>query len=185
MSACETCGTEVSFFNLERECETCRKRRLAEEAVERAEKARLQAAEEHAIKEEAAHQKNIWINQRVADFAATLTNEAPRYLVQQVYRPVDSVIEDDHLASQFVLGEVELLGAYGWQIVGIIPRTVGTALKNISFGSTNGTTWGAGMGGNIAGVYVLMQLAVTKSNYDAVLPSIRMHFGMKYRPEEL
>ena len=103
------------------------------------------------------------------------------YLFQRIYCPVDSLVNNEDLANDFRLEAVEQLGADGWQIVGIVPRTIGVGLKNTSYGNTSGTTWGAGMGGNVAGVYVLLQLNVTLANVNQLMPTIKVYFGSKYR----
>jgi hypothetical protein len=39
----------------------------------------------------------------------------------------------------------------------VIPRTIGIGLTNVSYGTSGGgETWGAGIGGNVAGAYVLL-----------------------------
>ena len=37
------------------------------------------------------------------------------------------------------------------------------------------------MGGNVAGVYVLLQLNVTLANVNQLMPTIKVYFGSKYR----
>ena len=192
MAKCNTCDKEISFFNLERECESCYEIRIDQERAEKAEQkkqllekkaelAALNEANAKLIAEQAELRKNTWIDQQVAAFTGRLSNDAPIYLFQRIYCRVDSRINDEDLATGFHLGDVEQLGADGWQIVGIVPRTIGISLTNISSGSIHGTTWGAGMGGNVAGVYVLLQLNVTLANVNQLIPTIKNYFGTKYR----
>lgn len=192
MAKCNTCGTEISFFNLERECDSCLEIRMAQlraknkaranlKNAEQAEQAVLNEAKAKLIAEQAELRKNTWIDQQVAAFTGKLSNDTPIYLFQRIYCRVDSRINDEDLANNFQLGAVEELGADGWQIVGIVPRTIGVGLKNTSYGNTSGTTWGAGMGGNVAGVYVLLQLNVTLANVNQLMPTIKNYFGTKYR----
>ena len=147
----------------------------------KAEQALLNEAKAKLIAEQAELRKNTWIDQQVAGFTSKLSNDAPMYLFQRIYCPVDSLVNNEDLANDFRLEAVEQLGADGWQIVGIVPRTIGVGLKNTSYGNTSGTTWGAGMGGNVAGVYVLLQLNVTLANVNQLMPTIKVYFGSKYR----
>ena len=181
MAKCNTCDAEVSFFNIERECDECRSTRTAREAAEQSDLARRRVEREQIAAEQALTRKNAWIDEQVEEFVERLSDDTPLYLYQRIYRPVDSIVNKEELTDDFVLGDVEFLGTYGWQIVGIVPRTIGIGLTNTSYGSTSGNTWGGGIGGNVAGVYVLMQLAVTPANIDALMPSVRFHYGTKYR----
>jgi hypothetical protein len=55
------------------------------------------------------------------------------------------------------MSALQSAGLAGWQVLSVIPRTIGIGLTNVSYGSGGGgETWGAGMGGNVAGVYVLL-----------------------------
>lgn len=203
MAKCNTCGTEISFLNYERECDSCAEIRVNQWRVRqtartnlknaeiseqskainenKAEQALLNEAKAKLIAEQAELRKNTWIDQQVAGFTSKLSNDAPMYLFQRIYCPVDSLVNNEDLANDFRLEAVEQLGADGWQIVGIVPRTIGVGLKNTSYGNTSGTTWGAGMGGNVAGVYVLLQLNVTLANVNQLMPTIKVYFGSKYR----
>ncbi len=180
MAKCNTCGTEISFFNFDRECDSCAEIRVDQLRAEQIEQAFLDEANAKLIAEHAELSKNTWIEQQVAEFTGKLSNDVPIYLFQRIYCPVDSRVHDEDLADGFYLEDMEELGADGWQIVGIVPRTIGVGLKNTSYGNTSGTTWGAGMGGNVAGVYVLLQLNVTLANVNRLTPTIKGYFGTKY-----
>jgi ribosomal protein L40E len=83
------------------------------------------------------------------------------FLYQSVYLPVDSVIMKEKTVQEFSLKAIQPLGFDGWDIVGIVPKTLGLGLENSSFGSTMGTTWGGGIGGNVVGVYVLLKKEIS------------------------
>ncbi|MBT3190452.1 MAG: hypothetical protein HN855_04380 [Anaerolineae bacterium] len=83
------------------------------------------------------------------------------YLFKSVYLPVDSVVADENVVGQFSIAGIQNLGFLGWDVVGIVPRTIGVGLTNLSLGSTSGETWGAGLGGNVAGVYVLLKKSIS------------------------
>lgn len=78
------------------------------------------------------------------------------YLVEWIFVPVDSEV-DGSVLGEFNIEGLQMAGLSGWQIVGVVPRTLGVGLKNTSFGSSFGESWGGGMGGNVSGVYVLLQ----------------------------
>ena len=148
----------------------------------------LNEAKAKLIAEQAEISKNTWIDQQVAEFTSKLSNDAPMYLFQRIYCPVDSLVNNEDLANDFRLEAVEQLGADGWQIVGIVPRTIGIGLKNrrfyffgIKFVEQIGAIWGGGIGGNVAGVYVLLQLNVTLANVNQLMPTIKGYFDTKYR----
>jgi hypothetical protein len=79
-------------------------------------------------------------------------------LFRWIYIQVDSVVEGDTV-GEFDITELQAAGLEGWDVVAVIPKTVGVGLTNIS---TSGNSWGAGMGGNVMGVY----LVLSKELYD-------------------
>jgi hypothetical protein len=97
------------------------------------------------------------------------------YLHESLYLPVDSVLEGQTLAQGFDVQQLRTLGWAGWRIVGIVPKTIGIGLTNKSIGSSTGETWGAGLGGNVAGVYVLIELGVSSLQADGLRETIRAH----------
>ena len=111
------------------------------------------------------------------DLLDTLLERVDRYgqvsLFRSVYVPVDSVIGDEPVAKKFDISAVQSLGLSGWEIVSVVPRTIGVELKNVSIGATMGRTFGGGMGGNVAGVHVLMQRVVRKPVPDEMHDELR------------
>lgn len=75
------------------------------------------------------------------------------YSYRSVYVPVNSYIQGDEV-GEFDIQPIRLLGIMGWRVVSAVPRTSGEALTNIS---TSGKSWGAGMGGNVLGVHILLE----------------------------
>jgi hypothetical protein len=187
MASCQTCGRQISSFTTEKECKYCFETRIAKEDRDERERAKfrsLDESEQKRITEEAERVrseremqvKQTWMEEQVDVFCAALAPHKPLFLYQRVFRPVDSNVDKALLAPSFTLDKVEELGAQGWQLVGIVPRTVGVALTNVSIGSVSGNSWGAGMGGNIDGVYMVMQLTVTVENIDSLRSTIGEHF---------
>ena len=81
-------------------------------------------------------------------------------LFQWMYVQVDSVIDEETVGA-FDITDLQVAGLDGWDIVAVIPKTLGMALKNFS---THGNSWGGGMGGNVLGVYVLLSKEVSDIN---------------------
>ncbi len=97
------------------------------------------------------------VKAKVQSLRNSINNGEVSFFYQSVYLPVDSTVVKEKTASEFSVKALRPLGLNGWDIVGIVPKTLGLGLENSSFGSTMGTTWGAGVGGNVVGVYVLLK----------------------------
>jgi hypothetical protein len=66
--------------------------------------------------------------------------------------------------ERFDIDQLQELGVRGWEIVAVVPRTVGIGLRNVLLGSADGENWGGGIGGNVMGVYVLLKLEITAND---------------------
>jgi hypothetical protein len=97
------------------------------------------------------------------------------FLPESPYIPGDSVVAEQRLADDFAVNHLRSLGWYGWRVVGIAPKTVGIGLTNSSIGASTGQTWGAGLGGNVAGVYVLLEIDVRPAQAESLRPTIQEH----------
>ena len=153
------------------ECGPCKSTREAEEYAQReqmAENARLE-------QEQAAAALSDSIRQTVDALVDQAKSGAAIYLHESVYLPVDSVVTEQPLAQAFDVDPLRSLGWAGWRVVGVVPKTVGVGLTNTSFGASSGETWGAGLGGNVAGVHVLLELEVSPSRAEALRPIIQAH----------
>lgn len=73
-------------------------------------------------------------------------------LFRWIYIQVDSLVTDDPIGT-FDITELQAAGLEGWDVVAVIPKTLGIGLTNIS---TAGNSWGAGIGGNVMGVYIIL-----------------------------
>lgn len=95
-----------------------------------------------------------------------LTSGKPVSLYCTRYLPVDSILlEEPQFSQNFNIDPLVVLGLSGWEVVGTAPKTLGIGLKNSEFsvGSTvgGGTTWGAGIGGNVIGIHVMLRKSLT------------------------
>lgn len=93
----------------------------------------------------------IWVDHASERFKAGQSI----FVYQSIHIAVDSFVNDEQL-GKFDLRELQAAGLAGWEIISVVPRTTGVGLKNTSFGSSMGTSWGAGIGGNVIGVHVLL-----------------------------
>jgi len=154
MATCLVCGNKAGAFN--EICQDCEKQRIADEMAARDERILEERAE---AKEKAASWQE--------SFVESITNGATAYAYRTVYVPIDSVVNGESIGD-FDISDVQKLGLWGWKIVGIMPRTVGIGLTNVSYGSSSGETWGAGLGGNVAGVYVLLAQEVKAEDEESI-----------------
>lgn len=157
MAACITCGSKAGF--MAKECASCMNLRLEQQSQEQeAEKKEREQARQNLIRDE---HKRI-INDVKSGFRC--------FLHKTEYIPVDSEIT----GASFDFGKyddssVRLSGLEGWKVVGVISRTFGTLLQNkVDFNSV----WAGGTGGNVSGVYVLMELELTPTNVEKLSSEI-------------
>jgi hypothetical protein len=106
----------------------------------------------------AKHQETIdtWASTATDRFK----NGQPVFIYKSIHIAVDSFVNEEQL-GKFDIRELQAAGLAGWEVVSVVPRTTGIGLKNTSFGSSMGTSWGAGIGGNVIGVHVLLAKKVT------------------------
>jgi len=77
---------------------------------------------------------------------------------EAIYIPVPSVVDGENVTGLFDITELQKWGSEGWDIAGIVPRTIGVSLKNEDISSPWGpTSYGGGMGGNVVGVYLILR----------------------------
>ena len=170
MAACKTCGRPAGMFASQ--CSDCKARdRAAHEAAVAAARHQAAAQREAAL----ATARDAYVGAALSVYDDTAAQGQTIYLTRTLYIQVDSIVTGDEIGSW----EPEVLtdlGLEGWAVVGIIPRTFGSGLTNKSYGSTMGETWGGGMGGNVMGVYVVMQMAVPAQRAAAIRPQAQMFY---------
>ncbi len=153
------------------ECDSCKSKRIAQDRIQRE---KMEESAKHAQELSAAEIAES-VRRAVDHLIEQAKSGAGVFLHESIYLPVDSVVAEQRLAQGFDINQLRSLGWEGWRIVGIIPKTVGISLKNTSFGLETGTIWGAGLGGNVAGAYVLLELEVNSSRAESLRPIIRTH----------
>jgi len=180
MAKCMICGGKSSFFS--NVCDDCSSKQKAQEQLEgqlKAEKARhdKELAEAQLTESQRREAEELFESKHriVESLIEQAKSGTSLYLHESVYLPVDSVITEQQLAESFDVGPLRNLGWEGWRIVGVIPKTIGVGLTNKSIGSSYGETWGAGLGGNVAGAYVLLELEVNSLRAESLRPTIQSH----------
>ena len=162
MAKCSRCGKSVGLFAIL--CDDCKKaieaeQKAAEERLktDKAEKAQ-QAREQHRV------QRNDLVSSRVQLLKQKIASGEKVVLYESVYLPVDSKVADEIITENFSISSLRKLGFDGWDIVAVVPRTLGVALTNVSYGASAGRTWGAGLGGNVVGVHIVVKKEISSQN---------------------
>lgn len=156
--------------------------------AEKVEASRTRDAREHAwaAQEELKREElKELANQKVTEIKklmrVRLEAGKPVFLYDSIYVPVDSMLLDKPMNDGFDISKVRELGLAGWDVVQVIPRTIGIGLENTSSGSTTVETWGGGSGGNVAGVYLVIKKSIsieeiTDATDDEVALHVRKNF---------
>jgi hypothetical protein len=167
MAKCSRCNVSLGLISFRDYCPAC------EESIKNEERIRSTRIAE---KEKAERQ------QAALDIAKSIKKQLVAgkqvTLYDSIYLDVDSRVVDNDICKHFHLGLLHKLGIEGWEVIGVIPRTIGIALTNTTTGTNScGTTWGAGVGGNVVGVYVLIKFTATSTNCSdkMLLDHVRQH----------
>jgi hypothetical protein len=155
MAKCAYCGEKAGIGN-----DVCRSCFEAREAAAAAEAERK--AQEDAIKfdEFVAQKVDAW--ERSA--RERIQKGEKVYLYRYVYVTVDSTLNGQPYGP-FNFAPIQKSGLEGWKVESIIPKTTGVGLKNVSYGASRGETWGAGVGGIVTAVYVVLSKEIISFVY--------------------
>ena len=155
MGRCAKCGRPAGFGNTL--CAGCDTDRSSPDAG-----GLSLAAQREEQRQRVAEYRNAEIDSILKQMLRQIELFGQVSLHHSVYLPVDSVVQGESLAPTFSITELQRLGLVGWEVVGVVPRTIGIDLQNVSFGNTSGKTYGGGIGGNVAGVHVLLQRTIRR-----------------------
>jgi hypothetical protein len=153
VAVCERCGKNMGMFSFSSNCESCKATIEAEQQQRQAE-----------LLEERKKRLHDAAILKAKEMKSKVQSGKKLVLYETVYLAVNSVVMNEQLCDAFDLGVLRKLGLDGWDVVAVAPRTLGTALTNVSYGSSMGQIWGAGLGGNVIGVHVILKLEVTAEN---------------------
>lgn len=159
MDKCIRCGKPLGLLSglFSNYCESC-KNIIAQE--KKSEQIRIEREKNEKQRRQFEQFTNYKVNlaKKTVQLIKNRINDGEvLFFYRSVYLPVDSVVVAESVTSEFSIAGLSRLGFDGWDIVGTVPRTIGIGLTNVSYGSSSGTTWGAGVGGNIVGVHVLLK----------------------------
>jgi len=161
MAKCEFCGTEVPFFNIERECPDCQKN-FQDLVQQLREERRVYFVSDTALR---MQEYSTWmeeiVDRRIAEIRTNLEQTNQYTLYVKHYLPIDAQIETVTTADTFDVEPLNVYGASGWRLVSFVPKTVGIGLTNEANNLTSTKSWGGGIGGNVIGVYAVLELVVT------------------------
>jgi hypothetical protein len=155
---------------MERECTECQQELITQMnrfATERDEFT-------HSYEEEriTLYQATIddYVNRRISVLRKQLETSHQSTLFIKHYLPLDSVIETVSTPDTFDIEALNVYGAAGWRLVSFVPKTVGLGLRNEANNALSTQSWGGGIGGNVIGVYAIMELVVSSET----IPSARI-----------
>src|SRR4030042_3212583 len=135
MAKCVICGKNMGFLATSSTCDTCR---LAEKAAAERQQAeaRAKAEREQVERDEQRQlalqdfnrQKDALLTTKLEEIKKRSQNGEKIFLYDNIYIPVDSIVNRESLHEKFTLGSLRQLGFAGWEVVGVIPRTFGIVL---------------------------------------------------------
>ena len=128
-------------------------------------KLQAEIAEKKSLESAAAHEaeRATLIAEEKARIGQEVSGGGVLYLHKTEFVSVDSVLGDvDFKPNKYDDTSIRIAGLEGWRVVGVVPKTFGTALiNNEGFNKV----WGGGVGGAVVGAYVLLELEVSSRNY--------------------
>lgn len=137
---------------------------LFEKEIDPVTASEIEAAKREA-KEREARKKKV-VESGIEKMRQRLKQKRPVYLHNSFYMTVDSEVEAGGGVTQFNPfddSRITQAGIDGWRIVGVAPKTNGSALQNYE---GFGKAWAGGIGGNVVGVYVMMEYQLTEENFE-------------------
>jgi hypothetical protein len=124
---------------------------MQQEAAENA--SRRRADEAQAFANEVQQKLGDWRNYAKTQFDSG--SELKMY--SSIYLEVDSLSDGQQLGT-FSIASLQAAGLQGWKVIATVPRTAGIGLANTqTSGFNTSTVWGGGMGGNVIGVYLILE----------------------------
>lgn len=170
MAQCKRCGQKVGIFTSF--CDACNIQNQKEQEARIEEEKQRQEADRQAraaaeAQEVAEHQRarREAITNRIDALRAQVAEGQRLFLYETLYLPVDSVVLDENIAQGFDIGTLRELGLAGWEVVGVVPRTIGIALKNKTTELVSVSSYGGGVGGNVLGVHLLLRKEMTRASF--------------------
>jgi hypothetical protein len=148
VAACGVCGEKAGFGKSV--CINC-DQKAQKDAAENASRRRTEEAQAFAA--EVEEKLSDWRNYAKTQFDSG--SELKMY--SSIYLEVDSLSDGAQLGT-FSIASLQAAGLQGWKVIATVPRTAGIGLANTqTSGFNTSTVWGGGMGGNVIGVYLILE----------------------------
>lgn len=153
--SCPMCGGSLSFF--EKPLDPVAARQLEEEEL-------LQERREHS---------QTVVSEELRRITKEINSGKSIFVYKSFYMSVDSEMDAANQKVQlnpFDDSRVRQAGLFGWRIVGVVPKTSGSALQNYE---GFGKAWAGGIGGNVIGAYIMMEYELNGENFDSSLEIVK------------
>lgn len=147
--SCPMCGGKLIFFD---------EPLNPSDVKQREEQERLKQLKEHS---------NDVIKNEIDRVSKEVNLGKKLFLYRSFYMSVDSEMDaanEKRKLSPYDDSRVKEAGLFGWRIVGVVPRTSGSALQNYE---GFGKAWAGGIGGNIIGSYIMMEYELNRENLES------------------
>jgi hypothetical protein len=189
MAKCSSCGNSSGL--LSRLCDKCKEvelhvKNLKESAEQEAKLARISQQKLHDEKQSEEKKSRITalvterdnfiasaVNAQNDAALSIIINGGSVNIFESIYIEVDSTVNSNNFVDEFNIGSIKKFGLNGWDFVSAIPRTVGVGLSN-STGPGN-SSWGGGMGGNVAGVHVIFRKSIDQRSINTTSLLLKNH----------
>lgn len=176
MPRCSNCGENIGLFSLnltgENLCNSCQEKKKADQLAKEIELNRQEIERRMSLVEAQEQQREESRQALIQNIKNRLNEGQELYCYDAIYIPVDSVVDDTQIVNEFDISTLKLMGLDGWSIEGIVPKTIGLSLHNVSLGATSGQTYGGGMGGNVVGVHILLKKRITRIGEELSIDSL-------------
>jgi len=166
MAQCKRCGQKVGIFTSF--CDACniqnqkeQEARIEEDKQRQEADRQARAAAEAQEVAELQRARREAITNRIDALCIQVAAGQRLFIYETLYLPVDSVVLEENVAQGFDLGTLRELGLVGWEVIGVVPRTIGIALENKTTDLLGPISYGGGVGGNVLGVYLLLRKEMT------------------------
>lgn len=161
--ACPMCGGKIAFFD---------------KPLDPAEAEKIARAEQ--LQKEQERAKSL-INDEIERVVKEVRSGKTIFLYNSFYMSVDSELDSDNkkiALSPYDDSQIRQAGLFGWRIVGVVPRTSGSALMNYE---GFGKAWAGGIGGNVVGSYIMMEYELNRDNLDSSMELVKESVKRAYK----
>lgn len=187
VAACRDCGAKARLGYVH--CDSCkakldaaRQRRHEESARKQLERQQDMLVRQQEIENQEAKERDLqaadFVNQSMTHIRNALSAGLQPSLLRVEVLSTTCSLNGSMSGSPPDVRQIAAYAAHGWEVLTTIPQTEGVGLTNRT-GNGN-TVWGAGVGGLVTGVYLIMKLPITaaylQKNEDYVRSAVRSYY---------